>query len=246
MARIKTKINKYFQPHFKQMNVADCGYYTVMAAAYHSSKYSVLYKTALLVIGQLMSIGIIIFELLATDVNTKCRFVDDTQHLLRKVMAFILSSLLSWSFQSALWRATSRGMLKVQGSKYLLIPKFMNATFIRCGFVMNAVILYLVYFGSHAVIFMSETTFDMVLNSMALYFISELPPMITGYCEYHHMDEAMNKPGYFYNDKMIWQVDKPLPGLGRWGVFTVLRAVCTSFLSVYRCLLVRVIKTGFY
>lgn len=63
-------------------------------------------------------------------------------------------------------------------------PEFLNGTWIRLGGYYNLLLANLAIIGSYVIIFFAESTLDLVLNALALFFICQLDDILVRKYDY--------------------------------------------------------------
>ena len=113
-----------------------------------------------------------------------------------KVLAFLFSSFLAYFSIDALM-GVEQGMYKKM--KYAHTLKWVNVKWLRIGLSINVFVSIIAVYGSFIVIFFSDNSLDMVLNSVALFFIVELDDILVKQDDYerihdHIMDYSHQEP----------------------------------------------------
>lgn len=80
-----------------------------------------------------------------------------------------------------------KGMYK--NMKYAENVKFINIVWLQLGFTVNVIVSIIAVYGSFIVIFFSDNSLDMVLNSVALFFIVELDDLLVNDNDYERIGD---------------------------------------------------------
>eukprot|EP01084_Bolivina_argentea_P310866 537993_1 len=106
------------------------------------------------------------------------------------VLSFFLSTYLSYTTIKQL--STKKGL-------YQYIPlkdydvKWLDHGWLYFGFVVNTVASVCAVWGSFFIIFYSQAAIDMVLNSVALFFLTELDDLLVNDEDYEEFEDSMNQ-----------------------------------------------------
>merc|ERR1719229_501930 len=162
-------------------------------------------KCALCALTQIFGILIIIFEVVKLGLEEKgwCNipsFTDGSIFWLvvnsnKKILAFLFGSFLAYFSIDSLTTVDKGMYFKMQHSERV---KWVNKVWLRIGFTVNLFVSIIAVFGSFLVIFFTDNSLDMVLNSVALFFIIELDDLLVKNSDYDRIEEYITKYG---NDK---------------------------------------------
>ena len=73
--------------------------------------------------------------------------------------------------------------------KYAEGVKFISTFWLQAGFTVNVIVSIVAVYGSFVVIFFSDDSLDMVLNSVALFFIVELDDLLVNDSDYERIGD---------------------------------------------------------
>eukprot|EP00484_Ammonia_sp_Unknown_P026633 CAMPEP_0197034222 /NCGR_PEP_ID=MMETSP1384-20130603/12398_1 /TAXON_ID=29189 /ORGANISM="Ammonia sp." /LENGTH=433 /DNA_ID=CAMNT_0042464125 /DNA_START=26 /DNA_END=1325 /DNA_ORIENTATION=- len=112
-----------------------------------------------------------------------------------KILAFLFSSFLAFFSVDSLM-GVEQGMYKKM--KYAGNIPWINSAWLRVGFTVNVFVSIIAVYGSMTVILFSDNSLDMVLNSVALFFIVELDDLLVKQSDYeriyNHIKEYTHEP----------------------------------------------------
>mmetsp|Transcript_33759 Transcript_33759/g.54015 ORF Transcript_33759/g.54015 Transcript_33759/m.54015 type:complete len:330 (-) Transcript_33759:87-1076(-) len=157
--------------------------------------YSNIIKAVLCALTQIFGIIVISIDTVESGLNSKkwCNPMqyDETgglilHHLVLKVLAFLFSSFLAYYSMEAL-EAIDKGMYR--NLNYAENLQWINQIWLRVGFSINLFVAIIAVYGSFLVIHFSESSQDMVLNSVALFFIVELDDLLVRRKDYEQIEE---------------------------------------------------------
>jgi hypothetical protein len=103
-------------------------------------------------------------------------------HFQLKILAFLFSSFLAFYCFDHLTAVDKSGMYR--NMKYAQKVKFLNIFWLRVGFSVNLIASILGVYGSFMVVFFSDNSLDMILNSVALFFVAELDDLLVKSSDY--------------------------------------------------------------
>merc|ERR1719245_137025 len=105
-----------------------------------------------------------------------------------KILAFLFSSFLAFFCFDCLTAVDQNGMYQNRDCAQKL--PFLNVFWLRMGFSVNVIASILAVYGSFMVVFFSDNSLDMILNSVALFFVAELDDLLVKSSDYSEiMDE---------------------------------------------------------
>eukprot|EP01084_Bolivina_argentea_P148243 259211_1 len=129
-----------------------------------------------------------------------------------RVIAIIACAYISLTTTSLLFNLDEQCLYNIDTMTMRDAPPFINMKWIYLGFYVNFFSLFIAIYGSYFVIYISESTFDIVLNSVAIFFVVEIDDlMIDGYdykrvekwFDDHYTEEYKNEyHDYNYNANM--------------------------------------------
>ena len=105
-----------------------------------------------------------------------------------KILAVLLSVFISLSLYNQVCSLHSEGMYSWNVNQPCFISKF----WIGFGSLMNLYVISYSWFVSIGILHFSDNTFDMILNSLALYFLVELDNELVFASSYGHIDDWLN------------------------------------------------------
>lgn len=105
-------------------------------------------------------------------------------HLVLKILAFLFSSFLAYYSVDALDNIDKGMYYHMYYAEHL---QWLNQIWLRLGFSINLFVAILAIYGSFLVIYFSTSSLDMVLNSVALFFIVELDDLLVRNKDYQRI-----------------------------------------------------------
>eukprot|EP01084_Bolivina_argentea_P072663 131930_1 len=103
-------------------------------------------------------------------------------------LAFFFSLLISLLLNDQLSAISKFGMYDWAMNESDNLPPFINRLWLGIGLSVNVFVLGMSWFTSVIIIYLSDDPIDMVLNSMAVYFIIELDDEVVGWSNYEHIE----------------------------------------------------------
>eukprot|EP01084_Bolivina_argentea_P297942 513371_1 len=208
--RRKFKENIYFVD--KIVNLLDdkenIDFYQLAAFRPYSTKSTKKYRTIILaiicIITQITGMTIILMEVIGDGIQNKT--FCNKNPIQYKILAFGLSALIGYISMDAVLKVEKGMYSSMSRKEYLEKPltrmcsgwKFQELEWIsnfwlEIGKWTNRIVTISSVVGSFMVIFFSETGFDMVLNSVALFFLIELDDMLLTQKSYNEMKQWFSK-----------------------------------------------------
>eukprot|EP01084_Bolivina_argentea_P297941 513370_1 len=238
--RRKFKENIYFVD--KIVNLLDdkenIDFYQLAAFRPYSTKSTKKYRTIILaiicIITQITGMTIILMEVIGVGIQNKT-FCNNNP-IQYKILAFGLSALIGYISMDAVDHVEKGMYTQISRKEFMEAPleawrgwKFrplgwISNFWLEIGKWTNRVVTMGTVVGSFMVIFFSETGFDMVLNSVALFFLVELDDMLLTQEHYNEMknffsewDSQMVKryDDIKFNGNRIIEVPIDTPGIER-------------------------------
>jgi len=77
-------------------------------------------------------------------------------------------------------------------SAYENVPFFVDTTWVNIGYIINSFALFVALYLSYFIIFFSESTFDVILNSVAVFFILEIDDLMITDTKYERVEALIN------------------------------------------------------
>ena len=111
-------------------------------------------------------------------------------HLVTKILAFLFSSFLAYYSVDAMENIDKGMYYKMHYAENL---SWLNQIWLRLGFSINLFVSVLAVYGSFLVIYFSTNSLDMVLNSVALFFIVELDDLLVRNKDYQRVHDYIKK-----------------------------------------------------
>eukprot|EP01084_Bolivina_argentea_P148244 259214_1 len=156
-----------------------------------------------------------------------------------RVVASIACAYISLTTTSKLLKLDEQCLYRTMTSTMRCVPPFIHMKWIYLGFYVNFFSLFIAIYGSYFVIYISESTFDIVLNSVAIFFVVEIDDLmidgwdygrVESWFEYYYTEEYINdNHDYNYNAKMgccqrWWS---------KFGIYTIRIAMVTCVLVAF-------------
>eukprot|EP00484_Ammonia_sp_Unknown_P000896 CAMPEP_0197021824 /NCGR_PEP_ID=MMETSP1384-20130603/2726_1 /TAXON_ID=29189 /ORGANISM="Ammonia sp." /LENGTH=309 /DNA_ID=CAMNT_0042449735 /DNA_START=23 /DNA_END=952 /DNA_ORIENTATION=+ len=116
-----------------------------------------------------------------------------TLHYNLRILSFLFSSFLAMISIDHL-NNVEKGLY--HKLKYAQSLKWVNSVWLRFGLSVNIVVSIIAVYGSFLVVFFSTNPLDMILNSVALFFIVELDDMLVRKKNYHKILDYIEKQEY--------------------------------------------------
>merc|ERR1719334_1557987 len=107
-----------------------------------------------------------------------------------KILAFLFATFLSFFCFDRL-TGVEQGMYRKM--KYAQNVKFLNIIWLRVGFSINVIASILAVYGSFMVVFFSVNSLDMILNSVALFFVVELDDLLVHQTDYKRIGKHIRE-----------------------------------------------------
>jgi len=107
-----------------------------------------------------------------------------------KILAFLFSTFLAFFCFDRL-TGVEQGMYRKM--KYAQNLKFLNIVWLRIGFSVNVIASILAVYGSFMVVFFSDNSLDMILNSVALFFLVELDDLLVKASDYQRIGDYIRE-----------------------------------------------------
>merc|ERR1719242_1768533 len=123
-----------------------------------------------------------VFSSYDTDVTVGKVFWD----LQYKILAFLFSAFLAFFCFDRLLEVESGMYVKMKDASEL---PFVNSTWLKIGLYVNILASVLAVYGAFILVFFSENALDMVLNSVALFFVVELDDLLGNIDDYARIEE---------------------------------------------------------
>merc|ERR1719242_1453811 len=131
-----------------------------------------------------------------------------------KILAFLFSAFLAFYCFDRLLDVESGMYRKMKDASDL---PFVNSTWLKIGLYVNILASIFAVYGAFIVVFFSENALDMVLNSVALFFVVELDDLLVKTSDYamiesyimdfHHIakdkNESIRTPLFLKSDKLV-------------------------------------------
>eukprot|EP01084_Bolivina_argentea_P171053 296352_1 len=142
------------------------------------------YKTAMVLFIQTGGAGYLAYNGFSKNFKTGSSFckIDDIGPLSWMAMAF--TGFISLTLQDQLTEISVQGVYRFKKN----LPPFFNAFWLSLGIFINIFVLINSWVVSMLVIFISTNPMDMILNSVAVYFIIELDDMMVNRVDYEFVD----------------------------------------------------------
>merc|ERR1719242_124574 len=103
-----------------------------------------------------------------------------------KILAFLFSAFLAFFCFDRLLEVESGMYRKMKHASEL---PFVNSTWLKIGLYVNIIASIFAVYGAFIVVFFSENALDMVLNSVALFFVLELDDLLVGVSDYEQIEQ---------------------------------------------------------
>merc|ERR1719195_1409288 len=113
-----------------------------------------------------------------------------------KILAFLFSTFLAFICFDRL-TGVEQGMYWKM--KYAQNVEFLNIVWLRIGFSVNVFASILAVYGSFMVVFFSDNSLDMILNSVALFFVVELDDLLVKGSDYQRIGDHVRQ--YLANEE---------------------------------------------
>merc|ERR1712083_990047 len=107
-----------------------------------------------------------------------------------KILAFLFSTFLAFICFDRL-TGVEQGMYWKM--KYAQHIHFLNIIWLRIGFSVNVFASILAVYGSFTVVFFSDNSLDMILNSVALFFVVELDDLLVKGSDYQRIGDYIRQ-----------------------------------------------------
>jgi len=107
-----------------------------------------------------------------------------------KILAFLFATFLAFFCFDRL-TGVEQGMYRKM--KYAQNVNFLNIIWLRVGFSINVIASILAVYGSFMVVFFSVNSLDMILNSVALFFVVELDDLLVHQSDYKRIAKHIQK-----------------------------------------------------
>eukprot|EP01083_Nonionella_stella_P073329 198199_1 len=194
-------------------------------------------------ITQVFGIIVVLYQLLSDGMDNKgiCNEFDtNTAHM--NILAFCLSTYLSY---------TTVKQLSAKKGLYQYIPlrgydvTWLDHGWLYYGFVVNTVASICAVWGSFGIIFYSENAIDMVLNSVALFFLVELDDLLVNDEDYEEFEKSMNE-FFIGRDKNKGFIKDKLGRCGDWVGATIFWVIGAPFELLRFITIVACVTVPFY
>eukprot|EP01084_Bolivina_argentea_P081504 147573_1 len=159
------------------------------------SQYAVSVLRAIIcAILQLPAIIFIIYQLIVASDKEWCNIDDvSVEDIFLKFFAFGFSAYVSAYITLNTQEMGYMGMYCVYVSDFWNLPWFLSGHWLRFGAYYNILVLYCAILGSFVIIFFAENSIDLVLNSVALFFVTEMDDFLVGHFDYRRIEIFMDQ-----------------------------------------------------
>ena len=164
-------------------------------------------KAILCVLIQIPAIWYITYSQVKNGLEGKnwCNLDDvDIEDVINKYYAFLISLFLALKFVGLLNTTSYDGMYECY--PFTIPQKLISPWWIFIGLYVNMFCAIFAVWAGFFVIFFSESVFDLILNSVAMFFILEMDDFLVDDEDYKYIVERMNK--LFYNNNNEVKLDE--------------------------------------
>lgn len=142
------------------------------------------FKAVLCLFIQIPSIVYIIYYLVESSDKSLCNLSYDSTAIFEKLLAFGFSMYLAYYIDDMHANSLYRGMYCVILMSLQNCPYFLEGNWLRLGGYYNNLAGWCAFLGSYIIIFVAKSPLDLVLNSLALFFLVELDDLLVTKFDY--------------------------------------------------------------
>ena len=151
-----------------------------------------MFKAILSMCTQILGMIVVLYQEVQTESQRKSHWCTADDHLSFKLMSFLFCILIFvFSYESFI-KFETNGMYRIHHLDFHNKPDFINPFWVWIGRYINSIVLLMVLYGSFFLVYFSKVATDIVLNSVAMFFMLELDNLMVSQKDYKDLREFLD------------------------------------------------------